>query len=85
MAKITNLMTLILMCIAAGSLVICASSSKGKFVLHGFYDMQVREDTRDILNKHGFDEQVLKYYWRRAMLENAPARLAPGGPDSHHH
>lgn len=83
MAKVTNL-TLVLMCIAAGSLLICASSSKQEFVLHG-YDMQVREDTRDILNKHGFDEPILKYYWRRAMLENAPARLAPGGPDSHHH
>lgn len=83
MAKVTNII-LVFLCIA-GSLLICVSSSKRAFVLHDFYEMQLREDARGILKKHGFDEPILKYYWRRAMLENVPTRVAPGGPDGHHH
>ena len=84
MASVTNLTLVLLLCLA-GSLFICASCSRGAFLLHDLNDMQVREDTRGILKKYGFDEPILKYYWRRAMLEGLPTRLAPGGPDGHHH
>ncbi|KAK1416712.1 hypothetical protein QVD17_25828 [Tagetes erecta] len=78
MANVTTLITLVLLC-TSGSLLICASSTNEAL------DMQLREDTRSILDKHGFDQPLLKYYWRRAMLANVPQRLAPGGPDGHHH
>ena len=82
MAKSINLAVFLLFMVA-GSLLICGSGLRGS--LWGFYDVKVRDDTRSILNKYGFDEPVLKYYWRRAMLEDRPTRLAPGGPDGHHH
>ncbi|KAK1414343.1 hypothetical protein QVD17_30087 [Tagetes erecta] len=84
MASVTNLIVILLLCIA-GSLLICVSSSERVFVSHDLYDVQLKENTRSILDKHGFDQPLLKYYWRRAMLANDPMRLAPGGPDGHHH
>nr|GEW65063.1 hypothetical protein [Tanacetum cinerariifolium] len=78
MANVNNLTLVLLLCLA-GSLFICVSCSRGAFLLHDLNGMQVREDTRGILKKHGFDEPTLKYYWRRAMLEGIPTRLAPGG------
>ncbi|KAJ0493658.1 hypothetical protein HanIR_Chr12g0588631 [Helianthus annuus] len=84
MARLTFLIVLLLLCIT-GSLLICVSSSPRKFVLHDSYDVQLKEDTRSILDKYGFDQPLLKYYWRRAMLANDPMRVVPGGPDGHHH
>ncbi|KAL8189235.1 hypothetical protein R6Q57_028801 [Mikania cordata] len=63
----------------AGGVLICASSS------YDALDMQLRDDARIILDKYGFDRPLLKYYWRRAMVEDVPVRVVPGGPDGHHH
>ncbi|KAD2394448.1 hypothetical protein E3N88_41425 [Mikania micrantha] len=63
-----------------------SSSKQAAFVsLDDLYDTRLNEDMRGILNKHGFDQPLLKYYWRRAMLANDPTRMVPGGPDGHHH
>ncbi|KAD6794435.1 hypothetical protein R6Q59_021523 [Mikania micrantha] len=62
-----------------GGVLICASSS------YGALDMQLRDDARIILDKYGFDRPLLKYYWRRAMVEDVATRVVPGGPDGHHH
>ncbi|KAI3815044.1 hypothetical protein L1987_14696 [Smallanthus sonchifolius] len=74
MASVTNLIVLLLLCLA-GSLLICVSSSEQAFVSHDLHDAQLTEDTQSILNKHGFDQPLLKYYWRRAMLVNDPMRV----------
>ncbi|KAI3815043.1 hypothetical protein L1987_14695 [Smallanthus sonchifolius] len=58
MASVTNLIVLLLLCLA-GSLLICVSSSEQAFVSHDLHGAQLREDTRidDLDDEEGGDEE----------------------------